>query len=47
MKCNFWKISLAAALTLTGIGVASPQKTVDAATFKTPIKRIQINCLPK
>lgn len=46
MKRNFWKMSLAAALTLTGIGVASPQKTVDAATFKTPIKRIQINCLP-
>ena len=46
MKRNFWKMGLAAALTLTGIGVASPQKIVDAATLKTPVKRIEINCLP-
>ena len=46
MKRNFWKMGLAAALTLTGIGVASPQKAVDAATLKVPVKRIQISCLP-
>ena len=46
MKRNFWKMGFAAALTLTGIGVVSPQKAVDAATLKVPIKRIQISCLP-
>lgn len=46
MKRNFLKMGLAAALTLTGIAVASPQKMVSAATLKTPIKRIQINYLP-
>ena len=46
MKRNFWKMGFAAALTLTGIGVISPQKAVDAATLKVPVKRIQISCLP-
>ena len=46
MKRNFWKMGLAAALTLTGIGVASPQKAVNAATLKEPVKRVQISCLP-
>ena len=46
MKCNFWKMGLAAALTLTGIGVTAPQKAVDAATLKEPVKRVQISCLP-
>lgn len=45
MKRNFWKMGLAATFTLTGIGVASPQKMVDAATLKTPIKRVQVNSL--
>ena len=46
MKRNFWEMGLAAALTLTGIGVAAPQKAVDAATLKEPVKRVQISCLP-
>lgn len=46
MKRNFWEMGLAAALTLTGIGVVAPQKAVDAATLKEPVKRVQISCLP-
>lgn len=46
MKRNFLKMGLAAAFTLTGVAVVAPQKTVDAATLKTPIKRVQVTCLP-
>ncbi|BDR61041.1 C40 family peptidase [Lactobacillus xylocopicola] len=46
MKGNFWKMSLATALTLTGVVAAVPQKMVHAAILKEPIKRVQINCLP-
>lgn len=46
MKRNFLKMGLAAALTLTGVAVVAPQKTVDAATLKAPVKRVQINYLP-
>lgn len=46
MKRNFLKMGLATALTLTGVAVASPQKAVNAATLKAPVKRVQINYLP-
>lgn len=46
MKRNFLKMGLAAALTLTGIATVAPQKAVNAATLKEPIKRVQINYLP-
>lgn len=46
MKRNFLKMGLAAAFTLTGVAVTMPQKTVDAATLKTPIKRVEVTCLP-
>ncbi|WEV70676.1 C40 family peptidase [Lactobacillus sp. ESL0785] len=45
MRRNFFKMGLAAALTLTGIAVVAPQKPVNAATTKAPIKRVQINYL--
>lgn len=46
MKRNFLKMGLAAALTLTGIATVAPQKAVNAATLKEPIKQVQINYLP-
>lgn len=46
MKRNFLKMGLAAALTLTGIATIAPQKAVNAATLKEPIKQVQINYLP-
>ncbi|RMC23694.1 MULTISPECIES: C40 family peptidase [unclassified Lactobacillus] len=46
MKRNFWKMGLAAAITITGVVTAVPQKMVNAATLKAPIKRVQINYLP-
>ncbi len=46
MKRNFFKMGIAAAMTLTGAAVIAPLKAVDAATLKTPLKRIQINYLP-
>lgn len=45
MKHNFLKMSLAAALTLTGIAAVSTPKTVAATKVKNPIKRVQINYL--
>ncbi|MDF7671915.1 C40 family peptidase [Lactobacillus sp. ESL0701] len=46
MKRNFLKMGLAAALTLTGVATVAPQKAVNAATLKEPIKQVQINYLP-
>ncbi|WP_278951149.1 C40 family peptidase [Lactobacillus apis] len=46
MRRNFLKIGLAAAMTLTGVATIAPQKIVNAATLKAPIKRVQINYLP-
>lgn len=46
MRRNFLKIGLAAAMTLTGVATIAPQKIVNAATLKAPIKRVQIDYLP-
>ncbi|RHW54956.1 C40 family peptidase [Lactobacillus bombicola] len=46
MKRNFWKMGLATALTMTGVTVVAPLKSVNATTIKAPIKRVQINYLP-
>lgn len=46
MKRNFWEIGVAAAITITGIMATVPQKMVNAATLKEPIKRVQIDYLP-
>ena len=46
MRRNFLKIGLAAAMTLTGVATVAPQKIVNAATLKAPIKRVQIDYLP-
>ena len=46
MRRNFLKIGLATAMTLTGVATVAPQKIVNAATLKAPIKRVQINYLP-
>jgi peptidoglycan DL-endopeptidase CwlO len=46
MKRNFWEIGVAAAITITGIMTTVPQKMVNAATLKEPIKRVQIDYLP-
>ncbi|WP_278963545.1 C40 family peptidase [Lactobacillus apis] len=46
MRRNFLKIGLATAMTLTGVATIAPQKIVNAATLKAPIKRVQINYLP-
>lgn len=46
MRRNFLKIGLATAMTLTGVATIAPQKIVNAATLKAPIKRVQIDYLP-
>ncbi|RMC40183.1 NlpC/P60 family protein [Lactobacillus sp. ESL0233] len=46
MKRNFWKMGLATTLTMTGVTVVAPLKSVNATTMKAPIKRVQINYLP-
>lgn len=46
MKHKFFKIGAAAALTLTGVSVASALKPVTAASYKTPLKRVEVNYLP-
>ncbi|RMC48040.1 C40 family peptidase [Lactobacillus sp. ESL0225] len=46
MKRNFWKMGLATTLTMAGVTVVAPLKSVNATTMKAPIKRVQINYLP-
>ena len=46
MKHKFFKIGAVAALTLTGVSVASALKPVTAASYKTPLKRVEVNYLP-
>ena len=46
MKHKFFKIGAVAALTLTGVSVASALKPVTAASYKTPLKRVKVNYLP-